>query len=210
MRTSRIPPKALAFIPCLFILLALAACGGTPAVEEKGEEHQDEHGEGREVALTADQVKAIGLTLGPLEHRNLKSTLKANGRLMLPPQNEAQVSALMSGIIDRIPVQEGEAVKQGQVLLDLASPEFLQLQQDYLEASADLTLKRADLERQRELRTDNINAQRTLQQAEAGLKSADARHTALREKLRLFCTDPGFAHGGRHPQQFQRARADRR
>jgi cobalt-zinc-cadmium efflux system membrane fusion protein len=189
MYTQRILAQAAALASTGALLLFLAACGGSPAKED-GEEHHDEHAEGTEVALSREQINAIGLRTGPVEHRSLSGTLKANGRLMLPPQNEAQVSALMGGVVARIPVQEGEAVRQGQVLLEVASPDFLQLQQDYLESAAQVALKHADLERQRELRADNINAQRTFQEAEAAMKGADARYQGLREKLRLFGGDP--------------------
>lgn len=184
---THITPKqaAVLFIPFM-ILILLASCNRTPVAAE---EAATENAHGPEVELTREQAKAIALSTGPLEHRDLRSTLKVNGRLTLPPQNEAQVSALIGGIVSRIPVREGEAVGQGQVLLEVASTEFLQLQQDYLEASADLDLKRANMERQRALRTENINAQRTFQEAEAALRSAEARQKGMAEKLGLLGTD---------------------
>jgi len=69
-----------------------------------------------ELELTDDQIKAIGLQTGSMEQRNLKSTLKVNGKLTLPPQNQAQVSILLGGIVKTIDVTEGTFVKQGQTL----------------------------------------------------------------------------------------------
>ncbi len=96
----------------------------------------------------------------------------------------------MGGTVAEIPAREGQFVESGTVLVQLNSADFLQLQQDFLESSAQLTLNRADFERQKGLRKDNINAERTFQQAEADLKSSEARFQAMHEKLRLFGADP--------------------
>ena len=44
---------------------------------------------------------------------------EANGRLVLPPQNQALVSVLMGGLVKDITVQEGEFVEQGKSLASL-------------------------------------------------------------------------------------------
>ena len=182
-------------IPFLFFLtiaaLLMASCGtDTPAASE--EVHRDDHGasHGPEVTLTAEQIKAIGLVLGSPTQQTLNTGLKANGRLVLPPQNMADVSVLLGGLVKQVMVQEGEAVSQGQTLALLENLDFLQLQQDYLETKAALTLQRAEQERQQLLATDRINATRTLQQAQADLDGMSARFSTLEQKLRLFGTDP--------------------
>lgn len=185
---QRIAPR----IPAVALLIMfLSACGGSGSTSEAGEEgehHDEEHEEheGAEVELTSTQIEAIGLKTAGLERKTLSGTLKVNGRLMLPPQDQAQVGTLMGGTITRILVTEGQTVEKGQVLAELASTEFLQLQQDYLESAAQLVVKRADFDRQRDLRTDNINAERTLQQAQSDLLTAEARNKAMAEKLKLF------------------------
>lgn len=176
------------------LIVLLSACGGSSGStegEEEGEHHDEEHA--AEVELTPTQISAIGLKTAGLERKTLSGTLKVNGRLMLPPQNQAEVGTLMGGTIMRILVTEGQTVEKGQVLAELASIEFLQLQQDYLQSAAQLTVKRADLKRQQDLRTDNINAERTLQQAQSDLLAAEAQQKAMAEKLKLFAvTVDGF------------------
>ncbi len=192
MFIQRIMPRIL---PVALLIMFLSACGGVGSTSEAGEEgeHHDEEHEGAEVELTPTQIEAIGLETAGFERKTLSGTLKVNGRLMLPPQDQAQVGTLMGGTITRILVTEGQTVQKGQVLAELASTEFLQLQQDYLESAAQLVVKRADFNRQRDLRTDNINAERTLQQAQSDLLSAEARQKAMAEKLKLFGVDPeGF------------------
>lgn len=178
-------------LPFLLTLVVaiITSCGDAPVTRDA---QTDEHGaaHGPEVTLTAEQVKAIGLVFGSPTQQNLSTGLKANGRLVLPPQNMADVSVLMGGLVKQVMVQEGEAISQGQTLALLENLDFLQLQQDYLATKATLTLQRAEWERQQALATDKINATRTLQQAQADLDGTEARYSTMEQKLRLFGTDP--------------------
>ncbi len=193
MKQQSISTRAiLRTLPFLIAIALLTACGGAAADPAAEEEHHDEHGEehGPEVALTAEQIKATGLTTGAIEKRGLKTSLKANGRLVLPPDKSAQVSVLIGGIVREIPVQEGQRVEKGQVLATLENIEFLQLQQDYLETAANLHVLQADLKRQQDLQADKINATKTLERAQADLSGAQARLATMAAKLRMFGTDP--------------------
>ena len=100
------------------------------------------------------------------------------------------MSVLLGGIVRDIPVQEGQRVEKGQVLATLENIEFLQLQQDYLETQANLLVLTADLRRQQDLHTDQINATKTLERAQADLTGAEARLATMAAKLRIFGTDP--------------------
>jgi cobalt-zinc-cadmium efflux system membrane fusion protein len=138
-----------------------------------------------EVELTDDQIKAIDLQTGSIEQRNLKSTLKVNGKLTLPPQNQAQVSILTGGIVKTINVTEGTFVKQGQTLATIVNNEVIQLQQDYLENKSQLVYLQAEFKRQKDLQEDRINATKTLQQVQNELSMAQAKQKGLQTKLQL-------------------------
>ncbi len=172
------------------MVITLVACGGgsTPAVEDQAQEPADTHG--AEVTLTADQIKAIGLITGKMEKRGLSTSLKANGRLVLPPDKSAQVSVLAGGLVRGIPVREGQSISKGQVLATVENMEFLQLQQDYLETSANLRALNADLKRQQDLHDERITATKTLERAQADADVARAKQAGMGAKLRLFGTDP--------------------
>ncbi len=176
---------AILFFSSVFFF---SACNSPTKEEAAKEEHHEE--EGAEVQMTAEQIKAIGLETDSISYRNLKSTLKVNGKLELPPQNFAQVSVLMGGIIKDIPVREGQLVSKGQVLASLENTDFLQLQQEFLENKAHLTFAEAEYNRQKELQKDNINATKTFQQTEADYNTSLGKHKVLGEKLRLFNLNP--------------------
>lgn len=190
------------FLPFL-ILLLFAACGGDTTTATEADQHvRADHGDhderadhdppqhGPEVSLTAEQITAIGLKTGTMEKRSLKTALKANGRLVLPPEKNALVSVLNGGIVKNIPVQEGHHVVKGQVLATLENLEFLQLQQNYLETRANVKVLDSDLQRQQALQADQINAVKTVERAQADLTGAQARLAALAAQLRIYGTDP--------------------
>lgn len=169
-------------------LFLLSSCNGPSKEDAAKEEHHE--GENAEVKISAEQIKAIGLETDSISYRNLKSTLKVNGKLELPPQNFAQVSVLMGGIIKDIPVREGQLVSKGQVLVSLENTDFLQLQQEFLENKAHLTFAEAEYNRQKELQKDNINATKTFQQTETDYNTSLGKQKVLSEKLRLFNLNP--------------------
>ncbi len=166
----------------------LSTCNNSTKEKTANEEHHE--GEIAEVQMTKEQIKAIGLETDSVSYRNLKTTLKVNGKLELPPQNFAQVSVLMGGIVKDIPVREGQLVSKGQVLATLENTDFLQLQQEFLENKAHLIFAEAEYNRQKELQKDNINATKTFQQTEADYNTSLGKQKVLSEKLRLFNLNP--------------------
>jgi cobalt-zinc-cadmium efflux system membrane fusion protein len=137
------------------------------------------------IMLTEAKEKAISLETGEIEQRNLRTSLKVNGKLVLPPQNQAQVSSLSGGIVRSIRVREGDFVSQGQVLATIGNNEVVQWQQDYLENKSQLRYLEAEYARQKSLRQDSINAVKTFQQVENELGVARARQTGIGTKLQM-------------------------
>ncbi|MBS1569784.1 MAG: efflux RND transporter periplasmic adaptor subunit [Bacteroidetes bacterium] len=179
-------------LPVLLLFpLLFTACAGSPSTAAEDEhDHAAEAVHGNEVALTAAQVRAIGLVTGTMEKRGLTTSLRANGRLVLPPDKSAEVGVLFGARVRNVAVHEGQHVDKGQVLATLESLEYLQLQQDYLENSANLKALSADLKRQQELHDERINATKTVERAQADLAVAQAKQAANAAKLRLFGSDP--------------------
>ena len=164
------------------IALIISSCGSKTATTE---EHHEEHSS-VEVALTAEQVKAIGLQTGFITNRNLKTSLKVNGKLTLPPQNQASVSLPVGGIVKTIIATEGAFVNKGETLATIENTEFIQLQQDFLQSKSQLEFLKAEFERQKELQKENINATKTFQKAESEYKSEFTKYNSLIQKLKLY------------------------
>ncbi len=166
------------------ISLLISACGNKTS--ENTTDVKQSAKQVVEVSLSPEQQKAIDLQTGFITQRNLKTSLKVNGKLMLPPQNQAQVSLLVGGIVKDILVKEGALITKGQVLATIQNTEFIQLQQDYLQSSSSLTYLKAEFERQKELQKENINSGKTFQKAEADYKFETSNYNALKQKLSLY------------------------
>lgn len=162
----------------------------------EGEEGQDEHAgeaseEGHEeesgmVELTSEQYQTAGIVTGSLEQRNLSNLLKVNGLLDVPPQSMASVSAPLGGFVRNTELLPGTRVKKGQVIAKIENPEFIQIQQDYLESLSRLEYLETEFERQKELFSENVASAKNFQQVSADYKAVQARVSALKERLKLI------------------------
>lgn len=171
------------FIIILSLFLAITSCKNNSTETSKKEEIKIKEKATADLHLTDAQIKAIDLQTGNFEYKNLTTNLKINGKLSLPPQHQAQVSILNGGVVKSISVEEGQFVNAGKTLAIIANTEVIQLQQDYLENSANLTYLEKEYQRQKELRDDNINAGKTYQQAQRELEIAQAKKQTLKSKL---------------------------
>lgn len=171
-------------IHLLAVIIFLSACSNHASVNNTEEKKEETHPS--IVKLSSEQEKAIGLQTGLITQRNLKTSLKVNGKLTLPPQNQAQVSLLFGGIVKSILVKEGALVNQGQILATIENTEFIQLQQDYLQSNSSLVYLKAEFERQKELQKENINSGKTFQKAESDYQHEVANYNALRQKLSIY------------------------
>ena len=99
-----------------FISNSGSGANETAKTEEGHEEHEGEATPAKEVELNEAQFDASGIKLGTFEMKNLSAVINANGYTKLPPQNQADVSVLITGVVRSINVIEGEFVKKGQTI----------------------------------------------------------------------------------------------
>ena len=106
--------------------------------EHASEMHADEHRE--EVHLLDRQMEVMDIRLGHFETLDLSQKIRSNGRLELPPQNRAEVTALWGGRVKEIYVFPGGMLKKGELMATLEQPGFIQLQEDFLRHKAEWRL----------------------------------------------------------------------
>jgi membrane fusion protein, heavy metal efflux system len=146
----------------------------------------DEERNSKSVELTQEQFKSTGIKLGPFEKKNLKSVVRANGYLKLPPQNIASASTFMGGVVKKIHVIEGNYVKQGQTLAALQHPDFIKLQEEYLKTKENLSFLEKEYNRQKALSQENVSSGKVFQQAEANYKSEGSRLNSLQDQIEML------------------------
>jgi cobalt-zinc-cadmium efflux system membrane fusion protein len=95
------------------------------------------------------------------------------------------ISAPLGGFLKTTALLEGSRVKKGQAIATIENIGFIQLQQDYFEAKSNFELAKADYDRQQELAKENVNSDKTVQQAKANYTNWQAKYNGLREKLKV-------------------------
>ena len=163
----------------------LSACSG----RETRQEDQQPKAEPGLVTLDLEQIRTIGLQTGSLQQRGLSGVIKANGKLDVPPQQLVSISIPFGGFLRSTDLLQGAHVSKGQEIAVIENPEFIQIQQDYIEARSQLDYAKADYERQQELAKENVNALKTLQLAKASYQSLLGKTSGLKAKLKILNID---------------------
>jgi cobalt-zinc-cadmium efflux system membrane fusion protein len=141
------------------------------------------------VELTAEQFKTADIKLASIEKRSLSGALKVNGKLDVPPQNLVSVSAPFGGFLQHTEMLQGKQVHKGELIAVMQNSEYIQLQQDYLDNKSQLEFLETEFKRQEELSKENINAQKSLQQAKASYLSKSAIVEGLHVRLKMLNID---------------------
>ncbi|WP_298494363.1 efflux RND transporter periplasmic adaptor subunit [uncultured Algibacter sp.] len=177
----------------LLILLVFVACGNS----EKSNETLQEDFNTNEIVITKSQFSSGKMQLGKLEEQEFNQTIKTTGMIDVPPQNKAIISTFMGGYITKTPLLVGDKVKKGQVLLTLENPEFVEMQQQYLEVAEQLNYLKSEFNRQKTLFDENITSQKNFLKAESAYKSSLALSNGLRKKLTMLNINPASVEQGR-------------
>jgi len=161
-------------------LLLAASCTSKPATSEEHEEEQ--HAD--DIVLTDRQIKAVGISFGKIEEKNLSDVVRVNGSTALNPQDKAEVSPLVGGSLRSISVIEGSKVAKGQTVAWIENTDIVALQREYLQAQSQLTRTKSELARQWELKTSGAGIEKNLQQAESEYQIAHSSAVGLGCQLR--------------------------
>ncbi len=178
----------------LLFFISIYSCKKT---SDEGKDHNDpqahvenkdthQEPENKEVELNEAQYNASDIVLGTFEKKNLSEVINANGYTKLPPQNQADVSVFMPGIIKSIKVIEGQHVRIGETIATLESPEFPKLQEAYLTSESNLEYLAAEFERQKTLSEENVNAKKAFQKTKADYETEKVRYNSLKKQLNML------------------------
>jgi len=188
MLKHRFFQKNIPFI-CLIILFA---CNGNQkkAEETKAAEVLPED----IVELRSDQIKMANIETGTIEMRSLSGKLKVNGIVAVAPQNLATVCMPMGGFVKSTSLIPGNVIRKGQTLAILENQEFVDIQQNYLEAKNKFEFAEADFKRHSELFKNDVYSEQNVQQVTSDYKNLKAQVRALEQKLAMIGINPANLH----------------
>lgn len=185
--------------PIALLVLLLLATACRESGEQSGDTSLQPLPEGR-ILITQSQFEANEMALGTLEKRTFPEVIRVSGNIDVPPENRVIISALYGGFVRKISLLEGDQVRKGQVVVTLENPEFLQLQQDYLEVREQLPYLKSEYERQQTLFGENISSEKVFLKARSDYLTALAQQKSLRSQLRqLGISVEGLGEGALHP-----------
>lgn len=180
--------RALGFL-IVITLISLASCDSKTEQTNTNSiptELIEEH----EYFITKTQFNSSQMELGELELREFHEIVKANGMFDVPPENRATISTYFGGTVNNLVLLPGEFVKKGQTLFTLENPNFVELQQEFLEAQGQIAFLKTDYERQKNLIQGNVTSQKNYLKAESDFNVMSVKLEALSKKLSLMGINP--------------------
>lgn len=168
------------------VLLLIAASCTNKNSDATGKEAAVEASNSGYITITQEQFNQSSMELGTLQDAAFPVVVATTGMIDVPPENKAVVNATMGGYIKTTPLLIGDKVQKGQVLVTLENPEFITLQQQYMETHEQLTYLKSEYDRQVSMKFENITSQKSYLKAESDYKSAIARYKGLEKQLQLL------------------------
>ncbi len=173
----------------LFFLLLMATMTGCTGGEKRVPRIEEEKTADL-ITLSQTQIISSGLIIGKVTDTLVNNFLNLNGYIDVPPSHRSLAGTYFAGRVVAIHVKTGQLLQKGDALISLENPEFINMQQEYLEARGREVLLKQDFERQQLLANENIASQKELQLVAANYSAAAALVSSLRAKLELLQLDP--------------------
>ncbi|HRQ31252.1 MAG TPA: efflux RND transporter periplasmic adaptor subunit, partial [Saprospiraceae bacterium] len=135
------------------------------------------------IEVTTKQFNTDEMQLGTMETVTFEKTVKCNGRIIAPPDGQAQASSPVSGMIKKILCSTGQMVTLNQALVEISGNEIIDLQRDFAESSAQLKKLKSEYVRSKALFQDKIMTEKEFIAAESDYKTTLARFNGLKLKV---------------------------
>lgn len=179
--------KTIYFYLIIVISVIAFSCGNKKGLQEnvKNSVVQD-----TEVEISEQQYNTVQIITGRVEEKELSGTIKVNGMLDVPPQQKVSITFPFGGFLKSTELLQGMKVNKGQLIARIENPEFIQVQQDYMDVKSQLDYAKNEYERQQALAADKVNALKTLQQSKSNYYSLLAKFKGLSARLGMMNINP--------------------
>lgn len=168
------------------LLVGLIACGNPDDHSHNLDENSENKPAEELVQLNSDQFNALKMIVDTVPIQNISNYVETNGQLEVPPQNEANVTAIIGANISSIEIIEGNKVEKGEILAYISHPDIIQLQIEYNKSWNELQFARQELNRQQRLYDEKVGSGKILQQANSDFNTLVSNTNGLAAKLHLL------------------------
>ena len=190
MNTQRITRRlaATAFAGAIVLAFALGGCGSDPGQRASDmtsfSARQSKSATPELFTIPADQMSHVQVVT--IQPTKITRTLRLTGTVAYNAFKTTPVITQVGGPVSRVLVVPGEHVRQGQPMLEVASPDYSQLFAAYLKARDAFRVADKNYARAQDLYQHNAIAERDLLQAESGRNQAQADLNASEQAVRIL------------------------
>jgi len=142
------------------------------------------------VALSDEQIRLADIETGLLQQQVVSDFVECSGKLALPPQHILTITPPIEGFVEKVNYLPGDFVRKGALLAVLSHPEYISMQQDYLQTQSQLTFAKQEYQRQKELSEGNAAARKNLEKTTAGYESLKAQLMGIAARLQYIGIQP--------------------
>ncbi|MFQ6403635.1 efflux RND transporter periplasmic adaptor subunit [Methylophilus sp. 'Pure River'] len=161
-------------------VLALVIAGQATAADKQAGSARDAN----EIVLTAGSPQLNSLKVEPVNEIPVPVTEPLNGKIVFDENRTARIFSPVAGRALSIKAQVGDAVKAGQTLLVMDSPDVGGAVADVRKAQADMQLKQQALERSRMLVDHGVLAKKEVEVAQADWATSRAESERAGARLK--------------------------
>jgi cobalt-zinc-cadmium efflux system membrane fusion protein len=141
-------------------------------------------------SVSKKQFDAQNMQIDTLKTRQFIEGVDVTGFIDVPPQNKAKVNTFFEGYVVKIIHLVGDVVKKGQLIATLEHPDYVDIQQNFIEVSEQLNYLNAEYKRQQELFNENITSEKNYLKAKSTYKSNLARYNGLKKTIEMMNLNP--------------------
>ncbi len=146
---------------------------------------EDSH-EDEDITVTTAQFESSKMQLGKLSKQDFPEVVKTTGMIDAPPQSIEIISSFYGGYIKKSNLLIGDIVRKGQAVVTIENPEFVDMQQNYLEVKEEIGYLKSEFERQKTLYSEKITSEKNYLKAASNYKRKKATLNGLRKKLKML------------------------
>ncbi|MDC9722100.1 MAG: efflux RND transporter periplasmic adaptor subunit [Urechidicola sp.] len=183
-------------IAVIFLAITVTSCKESSVNENKkiNDESPLQH---TGTIVSKEQFDTNKMKLENITEQTFSTTIKVTGMIDAPPQSVEIISSFSGGYIKNSSLLVGDAVKKGQALVTIENPDFIEMQQEYLEIVEQMTYLKSEYERQKLLFEEKITSQKSYLKAESDYKKNLAITNGTRKKLQMLNINPTSVEQGK-------------
>lgn len=143
------------------------------------------------VAMTDAQIQSSGVGIDSAGPAVIRSALQLPGEIRFNDDRTAHVVPRVSGVVESVPANLGQAVKKDQVLAVISSPAVAEQRSELRAAQKRLELARTTHDREKRLWEEKISPEQDVLQARQALREAEIAVDNAQQKLQAIGAGTG-------------------